>query len=94
MEFDPYALVEERQEGYGEAWQLVGESLHPALARGLYVLTQDLPEAFFPWVMILAKLIRALKSPANADHWKDIAGYATLVVKYLEERENGKILRR
>jgi hypothetical protein len=41
----------------------------------------------FAWQMILNKLIRAMASPENADHWKDIQGYCQLV---LEEQAKAK----
>ena len=38
--------------------------------------------------MILHKAARIIAGkPNHADHWQDIAGYATLVVNYLEKRE-------
>lgn len=37
--------------------------------------------------MIASKLARiACGNPSEADHWHDIAGYATLVEKYLKEQ--------
>ena len=42
---------------------------------------------FFQWLMIFNKLIRALTSPSETDHWQDIIGYATLVLQAIEEEE-------
>ena len=40
--------------------------------------------------MILTKVSRiAVGDPAEVDHWKDIAGYATLMVNYLEGAHDG-----
>lgn len=39
---------------------------------------------FFNWVLILSKLVRAIYSPENPDHWRDICGYAKLVLNDLE----------
>ena len=44
------------------------------------------PEVYYNWVIILNKLTRLLADPLNIDSWKDIAGYASLVVNYLEEK--------
>jgi len=43
---------------------------------------------FFNWMMILNKLIRALYTPNDPDHWKDIAGYATLVMNDIVKEEH------
>lgn len=39
------------------------------------------------WVQIICKAIRILATPYKLDHWRDIAGYATLVVRDLEKGE-------
>lgn len=43
--------------------------------------------AWYPWVQILCKLVRALETPEKLDHWNDIIGYATLVKDELERRQ-------
>jgi hypothetical protein len=37
------------------------------------------------WVMILAKLGRALASPTKEDHWRDVIGYAQLAIGVLHD---------
>lgn len=39
---------------------------------------------FYSWFLILGKLVRAIYSPENPDHWRDICGYAKLVLNDLE----------
>jgi len=39
----------------------------------------------FAWEMILNKLIRAMASPEKEDHWKDVQGYAQLVLESLAQ---------
>lgn len=69
---------------YGDAWKVQGilisflqlDHLNAIVTAGYY----------HPWYMILTKLIRLLYSPRNLDSWKDIIGYANLVVKELEAK--------
>ncbi len=76
------ALIKHRREEYGEAWILASEMARP-------LKLDEITRVNFLYVVmvILSKLARIAKSPTNIDHWKDIAGYATLVFQYLEERE-------
>jgi hypothetical protein len=72
-------LLNEREVEYGKAWKLTGLMMVPA--RSLYHnLLSDYPAYAYPWVAILCKLCRALVSPTKVDHWRDIAGYAQLVI--------------
>jgi hypothetical protein len=43
------------------------------------------PELLVAWMMILNKLMRLLFTPYSEDNWKDIAGYAQLVLRFMEE---------
>jgi len=76
-------LLEEKGAAYGKAWAVEGQLLTP-LVVPLSLLLKNFPEAWYPWIIIFNKLIRALTTPRNADHWRDIAGYATLVADHLE----------
>ena len=78
-------LIDQRNAEYRDAWKLEGAVCSiPEIQEGLHVLHNLFPEAWFPWIMILNKLLRALGSPKNIDHWADIAGYAQLVQDHLK----------
>lgn len=78
-------FLEQREEEYGPAWKTTGEIIQVI---GLEWMSRlDNSGFFFPWVMILNKLVRALASPNKLDHWVDIIGYATLVKRELEKRQ-------
>lgn len=79
------ALLAQRSEQYGDAWYLTGE-VHNLLRRkqpGGDQLLSDLGY-LFPWMVTLSKLIRAMRSPADRDHWQDVIGYAQLVLDDLD----------
>ena len=80
------SLLKSRGKQYRDSWELHGKLLQPIITDivGMWV---DFPEVLLPWMMIFNKLLRALTSPRNPDHWKDIAGYATLVVQHLREEK-------
>lgn len=76
----------ERKEQYGEAWLVTGQvvnfldstaSLDRIIVSGL----------FYNWITILCKLIRLMASPNHYDSWRDIAGYAQLVMDKLAAKE-------
>lgn len=79
-------LLEERKQSYGDAWIVAGMWLCLSAVRESNLFK----DSFFVhnFVLIMSKLARALHSPHNIDHWRDIAGYATLIVTFLEEEEN------
>lgn len=82
---DVELILRERGSVYGDAWKHTGIVLNDLggsldeLLRGPYA---------FAWIMIQNKLTRALRTPNDPDHWKDIAGYATLVYNDLVSEEN------
>ena len=79
------SLLADRNKEYADAWKLEGTVLtNMTILPQLSLLASVFPEAWFPWVIILNKLLRALGSPRNVDHWRDMAGYATLVVNHLD----------
>lgn len=66
--------------------------MHRTLKRhGVEELDDEMQYALW---MFCAKISRILSgNPRDVDHWRDIAGYASLVQKYLEEEgapDNGK----
>ena len=65
---------------YADAWALTGQLMASRDVRpNLDNLLRTHPRMYFPWMMILNKLLRILGSPGNPDHWLDIQGYANLV---------------
>jgi hypothetical protein len=70
-------LVQERGEQYGEAWKVTGKAVE---FFSQYTKRLEATLYWFPWLMILNKLVRILFSPNVVDHWKDIQGYAQLVI--------------
>lgn len=80
-------VVKERNSNYANAWRVTGDIIANAegVRGGLNMLLSHNYEMYFPWVMILNKLLRILGSPKNPDHWLDIMGYAKLVYGTLVE---------
>lgn len=88
---DVRELVDERNAQYAEAWRKTGV-LAQSVSEELSWLLKVFPEGYFNWVTILNKLLRILGDAKHIDSWRDIAGYATLVVDYLEkEKEQNEI---
>jgi hypothetical protein len=78
-------LLEERKRVYGDTWLIVGDILEVGPVQKEFLhLTAEFPKAVHNWILIMSKMIRVLYTPHDADHWRDIAGYATLMYKYLE----------
>lgn len=75
-------LLEERDEAYGPAWQTSSMVLR-FLRPERHPIGQS--NAYFPWIMIMNKLHRAMQSPDKRDHWEDIMGYAQLVLGEIDE---------
>jgi hypothetical protein len=76
-------ILNQRGKEYGEAWKLAGIMMG-SVAHLFFNMLIYSPQYAHNWVLILSKLVRALTSPRNPDHWKDIAGYATLCLKEIE----------
>lgn len=79
-------LVDSRDEQYADAWAKTGVVLE-VVSSELNHLLQTWPRMYLPYVTIVCKLMRIFGSPDNPDHWKDIAGYATLVANDLEKND-------
>jgi len=80
-------LLQKRDKQYAEAWRKTGMMSH-SLTAEIAHLHFAFPEGWYNWVIILNKLVRILGDPKHLDSWRDIAGYATLVVEYLEKEEH------
>lgn len=81
------AILHERGEVYGsfEDNARTSQSIKSALSAGKFpgLVQQESMD------MIANKLARISNGAANhIDTWKDIAGYATLVVEYLQEQQS------
>ena len=83
-------LVESRDTQYAEAWRKTGLMSH-MVASEIATMHHVFPEAWYNWVIILNKLARILGDPKHIDSWRDIAGYATLVVDYLEKEKSNEV---
>ena len=85
---DVEKILEERQKTHGSF------KTHSEIAQGLKDIMKShdggLDEVQKEGLeMILHKIARLLNGKADyKDHWDDIAGYATLVSKHIEEKEN------
>jgi hypothetical protein len=79
-------LLDERGSEYGDTWLIAGEMFDFLSSRVSFdkLLRSNY---FHNWVLILSKLIRAAFTPDKADHWDDIAGYATLVAKHIRNQD-------
>lgn len=80
-------LIEQRDDQYGSAWiectHLIG-----AIPKGVWHRFQSIaPQYLYAWIIILNKMYRILVDPYHKDSWRDIAGYATLVLNDLEAQE-------
>jgi len=79
-------LLLQRNTRYGGAWLTSNQMMIPVMNEFL-AFCQKAPLFIYAWIIILNKLTRILADPYYKDSWVDIAGYATLVTKYLEEQE-------
>ena len=76
-------LLEERGELYGDSWKLGGR-LVAVFANWVANRWPGNSQYWHPVVMILVKVARLSASPEHIDTWRDIAGYAMMVVEHLE----------
>lgn len=83
-------LVESRNKQYADAWRKTGELASP-IANEIASLHIAFPQSMIPWWTIFCKLIRVLGDPKHLDSWRDMAGYATLVVDYLEKEKSNEV---
>lgn len=76
-------LLRERKSKYGDTWREAGEVMGILQVPFTKFLCSESWMAH-NWVLILSKLIRILYSPREKDHWRDIIGYATLVLQNID----------
>jgi hypothetical protein len=74
-----------REKTHGPAWWVTGVLIRE--------LRATYPEGWdnlinsgysYSWIIILNKLVRALTTPHEADHWHDIQGYARLTEEFIK----------
>jgi hypothetical protein len=78
-------LLNERRQEYGQAWYVAGSIMRTF---NEVIFTSNLfnhTSYGHNWVLILSKLCRALSSPNNTDHWRDIIGYCQLILDDIDE---------
>ena len=93
MEDKQDELLAERGQQYADACILTGEVVRfiTSSRNSLDVFERlILTGYFYNWITILCKLLRAISSPTNPDHWRDISGYALLVAEHLETGSRGR----
>lgn len=82
-------ILEEREREYGSFTDIANLSVG---FKSLVVKvkpreSQEIPSTIIEAIgMICTKLARVVYNPSHKDSWKDIAGYANLVVEYLESK--------
>lgn len=81
-------LGDERQLSYGDSWRWMSAIMQEAYPNIKHI---TMVGYFHPWYMILTKLMRLLKSPGHMDSWRDIIGYAQLVLDDLKEAERSYV---
>lgn len=78
-------LIISRGAKYGEAWILTGQILGLVQEKSPIAFTRLFASPYgFNWVIILNKLVRALASPTETDHWHDSQAYAKLVADHID----------
>lgn len=87
---DTKALLAERAITHGETWIVAGEIVQ--MLQRNYELMGAINSTPYGhnWMLLLSKLIRCLYTPNHVDHWRDLAGYATLVAEHLDGRTASK----
>lgn len=83
MKEETNQLLKDRGEHYGHTWLLAGQVMGILKEPFVHMLEVS-PQYVHNWVLILSKLIRVLFDPYHKDSWRDIIGYATLVLNHLE----------
>lgn len=83
-------LIEERDSIYGDAWQMAGTIIALA-AKQVDSVRDSTPFKeltrsgyAYNWIQMVGKICRLLWSPNDVEHWRDIEGYAQLVIREME----------
>lgn len=84
---DVQALIEAKRLEHGHTWELCGRiwALMISYAR---THPEIVGKYWVPIFMVVFKACRALNNPHNSENWKDIQGYAQLVLEDLDEGKN------
>jgi hypothetical protein len=78
----PKQVLDQRGQLYGDTWIRAGKVLQ------MFSLDALLETPYLHnFVQIVGKVVRITFSPLIADHWLDIANYATLVYDHLVEQQ-------
>lgn len=82
-------LLEERGLEYGDAWRLTGAIIGTCIRVPTIKDVRPFENLMrsgrgYAWIEMLGKIVRAMFNPDSLDNWKDIAGYAELVVREME----------
>ena len=83
-------LLEERGKTYGDSWKLGGRFIAQLLGHLKFEYNpkgqhpEFIGKYLHPMCMILVKIARLTALPTHVDSWRDIAGYAMMVVEHLE----------
>jgi len=83
------AVLTERGKQYKDAWLVTGEITNQLFVQNRFAKVMD-AGFMYAWITILCKLIRALATPNDREHWIDIAGYAQLVADNLDNGSRGR----
>jgi hypothetical protein len=86
---DASNITKVRGQEYGPAWLTTNNIVQELGTQNLNNLVRA--GFFFNWVMILNKLVRAMVTPNNRDHWLDIIGYAQLSLDHLDAPKEAPI---
>lgn len=86
MKDDIQELLKQRGGEYGTAWSDTNAMIRALGSTAVLDRLVD-HDAIYAWISILNKLNRALYSPQNPDHWRDIIGYATLMLNHLQSMQ-------
>ena len=80
-------VLKERGKVYGNTWLVASQTVNFLLMKvgEGNMLSLMMTPYFHNWFQILGKVIRILFSPHDPDHWRDISGYAILVLNHMEE---------
>lgn len=84
-------ILEEREKTHGDFKEnaRIFDLLMKAVTESIVESNAWTPQMDLGLTMIVGKLARILSgNPQEPDHWRDIAGYATLVAKNLEEESS------
>jgi len=80
-------LLKERGVDYGNTWWVTSLVMGVIVNRTAVEYTIQYVY-WHPLMMIITKLCRTLASPKNAEHWRDIQGYAQLVLDDLGDEDD------